>query len=309
MSCASGISGRFHRRPGGLTLVELLVAIAIVMAFLGSTVLAFIQIMRASDLAQARMDALSNARHAAELMTIEFKRARPGPPASTPPNRFVGMTASLETGNGKDDDNDGKVDEESVNGLDDDGDWTIGDDRHAAVSGTVRERKRFVGTADLGDGRVDEDARFARAKVRFRTFDSTTGTREVRFYVGEFDGTTNVLLREVTIDAGGPEQKTATFPVAFNVLSFSLLFWDQNSTTTQAKYWRTDWNSEDYPPAGPLPALPASVAIGLTVYAGTRPLALQPPGEPLDTVTVSSMVDIESVLDDPRYATLRETYP
>lgn len=303
----------------GLTLMELLVAVAITLAFLGSAVMAFIEIIHSSDRAQARLEAMANARHALETMTIEFKRAQIGPSGAV----FQGATtAKVNTdgssnGNYTDDDGDGRIDEEDLDGRDQDGDWVVAaDDKHAVLDafGAISERHRFRGLADLDDGHVDEDCKFSTADVTFRTFpdtfNPTTSPRQVRFYLGEADGEPNVLLRELTLGAGTPNAVTYTDPIAFNVLSFGVLFWDQNTTQTTEEfqqYWKPSWDASAQNPS--LCPLPPSVYLSMTMYAGTPlPFTSLAPGTPIETVTMSTAADIEAVLADPRYAQVRETY-
>lgn len=299
------------RQGRGLSLIEVLIAIAITMAFLGGAVLAFVEIMRSTDRSQARLDAVSNARHALDRMSIELKKAYRGEPGPVP-YMFSGQTVSLGEGDRADNDRDGNFDEEDINGRDDDADYAAAtDDKHAELSPGLHERQRFVGIADLDDAKVDEDAKFTQADIQFRTFPdgSTTGTREVRYVLGDYDGENNVLLQEVTVDAGGPDQQVTTGPLAFNVVSFSALFWDQATTGTEPydKYWKTQWDAGSVTPG--TPELPVAVNLSVSVYAGhPQSLASVIAPAPIPTVTLSTTIVIEAVKGDIRYTAIRETY-
>jgi hypothetical protein len=52
-----------------------------------------------------------------------------------------------------------------------------------------------------------------------------------------------------------------------------------------------------------------SVLVSITVYAGKKPLEQVDPAEPLETVTLSTVVNIEQVLASPQYAAARPVYP
>lgn len=295
---------RTNRRRG-LALLEVLLAVAIALTFLGGTVLAFIEMMRASDRAQARLDAIANARHALETMSLEFSRAYLQPAGA---NRFTGQFADDGAGNRIDGDKDTLIDEELSDALDNDGDWLPADDKHALIdtARNIYERQRFRNVADLDDDHVDEDVKFVKSDVLFRTQpdDGTTNTRLVRFVIGSFDVDDNVLLEEVTTDAGGPDEAVTTSPIAFNVLAFNALYWDQNSS----RYWVRTWNSDDFT-TGAVPELPAAVNLSVTVYAGQpQTLAMISAAEGIDTLTLTTTADLEAVLADSRYNALRETY-
>lgn len=313
MNCASAIRRFGGHGNRGLTLLELAIALAIVLLFIGAALISVFQIIRTGEAAQAKLDAMANARHALETMSLEIKQARFGPVGASPENLFEVSTTAASHGNRKDDDGDGAVDEEIVDGISQGG-WTPADDRHARLDDSGGgpppryERQRFLATPDLGDNVVDVDARFQSASMRFRTFpnafDPSPGNREVQFFRGTYDGEPNVLLRVVTEDAGGPNERTTTSPIAFNVLSFSVLCWQPN---TAARGWTLFWNAAAYPPTDV--EIPPSVFLEVTCYAGTKPLASLQPAEPIDTVRLQTIVGIESVLASPKYAAVREVYP
>ncbi|MCX7717950.1 MAG: prepilin-type N-terminal cleavage/methylation domain-containing protein [Candidatus Sumerlaeaceae bacterium] len=316
MNCASVTNRCGARGARGLTLLELVIALAILLLFIGAALLSVFHIIRTGEVAQAKLDAMSNARHALETMSLEIKQVRFGPLGATPQNLFEVSTNAFPNGNYKDDDGDGAVDEEWLDGLSQGG-WTPADNRHARLDNPAGggppsppryERQRFLTTPDLGDGVVDVDARFNSATMRFRTFPNafnpSPGNREVRFLRGTYDGEPNVLLRVVTEDAGGPNERTTTSPIAFGVLSFSALCWDPN---TVDRGWRLFWNAAAYPATDV--EIPPSVFLEVTCYAGVKPLSSLQPGEPIDTVRLQTVVDIESVLASPKYAAVREVYP
>ena len=312
MSCASATDRIRARR--GLTLLEMLLAIAITMAFLTGVIWAFIEILRSNDRAQAKLEAAANARHALETMTIEFKQARFGPAGT---NYFAGRSLVASHGDRKDNDLDGQVDEEGVGGHDDDGDWLLAnDDRHAAITGELSERPEGVGLLDLGDGHIDEDNVFDLADVVFDTYKLPTdppGNRRVRFRIDTFRGEPNVLMREITYNPGAPDESATSSPIAFNCLSFSCLYWDQNqavttSTDYPSRYWvKWNWNAQAVP-AGQM-EVPVSVYLLVTIYAGTQPLSSLPANAELDTVVLCTVANVEAVLSSPEYALARNVLP
>lgn len=305
MSFALAPSHFYSRR--GLTLTELLVAITVATLIISGTALMFVQLLRSNDQAQARIDAVANARSAIESLSVELKRAQ----TTSTIAMFTGdtqSTASIFSGDYVDQDGDGVLDEEPLNGLDDDNDWQLADDRHARLTTygvTYVERPRFYQQADLGDAHVDIDLALTSSTVTFTTFDvaGEPVDRKVRYYVGQDpDGEPNTLMKEVSgIDPATSAPVSYIAPVAYNVLSFGLLFWDfQNASQP----WRTDWP----PPTTPLPAVaPASVYMYISVYAGT-PLSLDEvqPGERIPNVILTSVVNVESTLASGPFIASRE---
>lgn len=286
----------------GLTTVELLVALLFVAAVLGGAIVAFVALQRHSQQTQARLTALGEARHALFAMSHDLAQAQLGPAWMSPPNYFFGANSYLSSGNRKDDDGDGTVDEERFDGVDNDTDWQTADDRHALLSGALYERPMGRGFPDLGDIDVDEDTKFTSGSIFFRMPAETTGSvSEVRYYVGTFDGQPNVLVRE-KITSGVAE----VGPIAFNVLSFTALFWDGNLPPGPTRKWETWWDATTINSATQVP-LPISVALEVTVYAGTQPLQKVPPSEPLETVRLTTIVNIEAALNHPNY--VRNSFP
>ena len=302
-------SKRSIHNQRGLTLIEILVAIAITLAFLVGVVLAFIELMNSSDRAQARLNATANARHALGTISKEISRA-----LGTGPNAyFVATSGDFTVGDRSNNDSDTEVDEEFANGHDEDGDWTSAGDRHAQI-GPFVERSRFQGIPDLGDGGVDEDNRFAASTLIFNADPSSgmpsPGIRRIRYLLGSFDGESNVLLQEVTTDFGGPSELATTSPIAFGVLSFEALFWDQRDVhddPTTDNGWKRLWNSDDRVTSPPL--LPASVYLSATVYAGSpRELTQLQPNELRETVKLSTIANVQEVLFSPEYAAIRDEH-
>ena len=219
---------------------------------------------------------------------------------------FQGINRPTLQGNRIDDDADDRIDEEQPDGFDDDGDWEVArDDRHATIQ-TVSERRLFVGQADLGDARVDEDTVFHRDQLQLAVFPdpSVPGSRDevTSFSIGSWEGEDNVLLQRVLRDDGTGTARPDLAPLAFDVLSLNFLYWDPNRNPP---YWVEEWDALT---TGPLPApgieLPASVYIEVTVYAGRVPLDQLGPDEPIETVTASTVVDLEAIIHDPRYELL-----
>lgn len=289
------------RRSAGLTVVEMLVAVAIALVFIGAVVMAFVQILRATDQSQTRLEAMANARHAIDDMARELVRAQVG--TGGKPAVFIGEMENLTHGDYVDNDRDGRVDEEDLNGIDDDNDWTNADDNHAVLSLGTYERVRFMGKPDFGDFKVDEDTKFTSAGLTFRSSDTSTGeVRRVRYYlVDSGEGEMRTLMRELIPD--NPDESPTTAPVAYNVLSFGAMFWDQEgvfkkdakiSTPPYDQYWRTTWNADEVTSGV---QVPVSVCLAVTVFAGTpEQYAVLKPGQPIDTVTLYTVSNPEAAL-------------
>jgi type II secretory pathway pseudopilin PulG len=295
-----------------------LVALSITVIIIGGVGLTFVQLLRAHDRAQARVNATANARTAIEQLSLELKRAQT---TGTATMLFEGNTETSGTfgGDAIDQDGDGQLDEELLNGADDDNDWQLEDDRHAIIntSGTCYvERPKYYQVKDLDDWQIDVDLKQSSSTVTFATFDVpgqpgnpyTNTPRMVTFYVGtDPDGEPNSLMKRVTyFDPVSSSTVTTDSPIAHNVFSFGLLFWDEaRAHESTLNPWLTSWNdatSTDVGMGGP-----ASVYMTISVYAGT-PLSLteRQPGEQIDTVTLTSMVDIESVLGDPVFFAFKD---
>ncbi|MCX8036040.1 MAG: hypothetical protein N3D11_03080 [Candidatus Sumerlaeia bacterium] len=286
----------------GWTLVELLVALAVAMVFLGGVTAAFIQILRISDRSERMSEAYQNARAAVETIAISIKGA--AIVASQSAQHFQGVNVPTLAGDRIDNDRDGRIDEEQPNGRDDDGDWARQhNDRHAQI-GTGYERAAWAGRADLGDELVDEDCVFHNDQLAFLVFPNRRipGSRSeiVSFSIGSWEGENHVLLQQ-RLPSPGSGMPAEIAPLAHNVLGLNFLYWDANSAEP---YWTETWDAlaGNFPPPGL--ELPASVYISVTVYAGAVPLEQVGPGQPLEVVTCSTIVNIESVIHDPRYETM-----
>lgn len=303
-------------RPRGVTLLELLVAIVIVMVFLAGAYITVAKISEANAVANARQEAMSNARHALETLSLEVKRARYGPVSATPRDLFEGECTTQTTitgGNRIDDNHNGLIDEEYIDGHSQ-GYWTSTDDLHAVIapantvtSITLYERFQGLGRPDLDDLSIDNDNWFSSSTLSFRTFpdlfNPTPGIREVSFFVTRYDGEDRVLVRTVTTAKGTAAEQTTTSPLAFNVLSFGSLYWNAN---TYPKDWVTSWSAESVG-AGEV-KLPSTVFFEVTCYAGTQPLASLGPNQRIPFATLTTAVNIESVLADPLYVIRRNVY-
>lgn len=293
----------YRNRLRGLTLVEILVAVAVSMAFLSGVLMAFMQIIKTSDKSKARLQAVNNARSALELMTIDIKAARISRSALF--QVFKGTNNTLAFGNGYDEDRDGRVDEETFDGLDNDNDWNAAnDDRHLSVSGNY-DRAQFRGLPDLGDGHVDEDTLFSRDSLSFRIFPDPANPQsrddlvsyEVVDDIAAY-GEPNVLVRTITrnVSSGTPVQEAS--PIAFNILSLDILYWNPNTATPT---WTTEWDAAIFLPMSTNIPLPISVYVSVTVNAGTKDIKDYRPGDKTETITLHTLVNIEQVLNDSRW--------
>ncbi len=303
MSCSSlGHRGRWNRRVmkwqprRALTTVELLVALLFVLAVIGGAVVAFVALQRHAEETKAKLIAMAEARHALISLSTDLAQAQLGPASMVPKDYFFGSNEVQPTGNRKDDDGDGQTDEEVFDGKDDDGDWQASDDRHVEIAPGLFERPQGRNQADFGDSKVDEDTKFTRASLLFRIPSETTGSiTEVRYRLGTFDDVPNVLIRETVTSSG-----TEAGPIAFNILSFSALFWDSNAPPGPTREWVNSWDSTTLTGPGNVP-LPVSVLLEVTVYAGRRPYSELGPNDPIETVRLTTVVNVESALNHPNY--------
>jgi prepilin-type N-terminal cleavage/methylation domain-containing protein len=296
----------------GFTIVEVLVAMAIALTFLSALYTSFIQLMRASDQMRARVEAMRHGRAAILTLNDEFRAIS----RSGADYLLVGVSNKLTHGDGRDNDEDGSVDEESVSGRDNDSDYNdLEDDNHAFISEPspgvdLYERPNFVSVDDLGDFKVDEDVVFGDDTLRFQLFppaiDASLTSATVTYGLGAFDGRSHVLLRTAKVEDGGGTTTTIS-PLAFGVLGLDFLYWDPNRDHTAVDphdrpYWVTDWDSRD---AGSFDApqlpLPASIYVRLTLYADRQPLASYRAGEPVDTLLLQTVVNLEDIIGDAVY--------
>jgi hypothetical protein len=280
--------------------VELLVALAIVTIFAGGALATFVQILRASEVSERMIERYENARAALEVLSKTIKAAQLRPGQGT--QAFKAVNVPLNVGDGIDNDKDGFVDEEAPNGLDDDGDFALGYERHAPI-GLEVERAALVGQPDLGDEKVDEDTVFHqdRLAVTLAPDPANPGVGEscTTFTIGTFEGEPNVLLVGSQALVGTLGTQADVGPLAHNIVGLNFLFWDPNQSPPR---WVETWDADMWGKGtGPGIELPASVFIEVTVYTGAEPLSRLKPGKPMETLSACTVVNIESVLRDPRY--------
>jgi hypothetical protein len=290
----------------------MLISMAIALTFLSALYTSFIQLMRASDAMRARVEAMRHGRAAILTLTDEFRAIS----RSGADYLLVGVSEKLTHGDGRDNDEDGSVDEEAVTGRDDDGDYnSLTDDNHAFISTPVLgldlfERFNFLLVDDLGDFKVDEDVVFGNDTLQFQLFppaiDASLTSATISYGLGSLDGRSHVLLRTAKVEDGGGTTTTLA-PLAFGVLGLDFLYWDPNRDHSAVDphdrpYWVMDWDSRDsgsFDPPG-LP-LPASIYVRLTLYADRRPLASYQAGEPVDTLILQTVVNLEDIIGDATY--------
>lgn len=319
-----GMQTTQHQRSGrrGVSLTEVLVAVTISLVFMTSVLAAYIQISRAASRSEARIQAHTRARNAVDMLQRDLRFLRTDPTLAFDEQVFVLTDGVLPQGDRIDNDGDGSVDEDLINGFDGDGDWQIADDRHAALTGSG-DRRDFVGVADLGDGKVDEDFPFGRDRLTFRLpADPGMGTEayEISWFVDTFDGRNDVLVREVTRYPGTVLAQTQREPIIFDVLGFDVLAWNANSDVVAPggalrPYWVDSFDAQavaastatpyNAPPGIAPFVLPAAVRVQVTTSA--EPVGLEDSGkwplgsEPLETATLASVVTIESITGTLRY--------
>jgi len=277
-------------------------AMAVIGIVLSGVVLAFAQILRASQRAECIMGATENARAAVETIALFVKAARIEP--TMPYQYFQGLNLITSEDDRIDNDGDGLRGEEQPDGLDNDGDWQADrDERHTQIGATV-ERRRFWSTrGDLGDDHVDEDCVFHRDQLSLAIFPDPLlpGSLDevTSFSVGTWEGENNVLIQRTLRNVGAGNVSLTSEPLAWNVLSLNFLYWDPNETPP---YWTETWDAMTTA-TRPAPAieLPVAVLISVTVYAGSAPLDQLGPTDPIETVTINTVVNLEAVIHDPRY--------
>lgn len=308
------IRSRSSRHARGFTLTEIMMATAVAAIFLTGLIAAFIQVLRTTDRTEAVNTAVANGRVALDAMAVELKQAN----FIGGLGLFIGLdspvplvtAANARYGNGIDNDGDGTINEELFNGFDEDGDWTGASDRHALV-GSFYERPNFVGAPDLGDAQIDEDCLFENDVVTFWIVPGPGSANpqnvEVSFSLGDFEGRSNVLLKTVRVPAGDPNLTMEVTPLAQNVLSFSALYWMPNSDlpwtpTGDNNYWLPEWDSTgDKALQGPALRLPAAVHLTVQVHADERPIEMYRPGDPVKVETLSTTINLEQIINDPRF--------
>ncbi len=283
-----------HRARRALTLIELLVSITISLMLVSSVVASFTTLIRAFEKSEILVDVGSNLRMALDTLTREIKQV------NTPvifPGQFIGLDQPLTFGDGRDNDQDGLIDEETPNGLNDDGGAL--DDRHALVAG-FSERPQGVAVVDFGDGNVDEDNLFHLDRLSFRITQNPAVDflyQDIVYEVTTFDSVEHVLVRTVrTTSVGNVVSADVSSPVAYNVLSFNCLYWNPNIASS-SQGWLESWDSSAPPGSGSFD-VPASVLVTLTVYADRTPIESYVGGTEVDTISLSTVINIEDVIQD-----------
>lgn len=283
-----------YPRRRAVTLVEMLVALMVATLLFSSVISAFLVLIQMSEDNDIEFEALQGARAAIEMLSNEIKALDHNLPMV-----FIGIDTPLPstTGDGIDNDGDGTIDEEVPDGLDDDGDWS---DLHAQA-GPSFERRNRQGWPDLGDIGVDEDEQFHTDTLAYRVYATIPGYDYdlVTYSIATFEGRPYTLVKSVSRWAGGSEIAFSTSPVAYNVLSFNCLYWDPNAIAP-AQHYVTNW-SHTGPFGPPGFELPAAVAITIVAYADRKPIEDYTPGDPVRTLTLRTVVAIESVIQDAAY--------
>lgn len=305
MSCASRTE-RGARR--GLTLVEVMIVVAIVLLFNAAAVTVFIQLIQTSDAVDARIEAVKNARFFLDTLSEDLAQASLSA-AIAREDLFRCTHTPLTHGDLVDNDGDGVVDEESPDGLDNDGDWVLANDD--------RDFRTLVSTAggvfppivslaergwlepDLGDGHVDEDVVFNADELSFWLRGPLTGNvqrQRVTYRIEPFEGEANVAVRRVrTVFNDGSPDLEEVGPLAFGVVGVNFLCWDHRAAPQR---WAESWTSEFIPPTEI--GAPVAVYAEITVHSDSTRLSL-PPARPLSTVRIATLVVLENVLRSPDF--------
>jgi type II secretory pathway pseudopilin PulG len=284
---------RPRRSARALTLIELLTALAVASLLIGSVVTTFVMILRVTENSEAQLNAAASARFVLEAVSTDMKALENNPGRAL----FIGESLPLAFGDAIDNDADGRVDEELPDGLDNDGDRV---DHHGAVTGGFFERPRGVGIADLGDLGVDEDGVFSRDRVRFRTI-APVGSpwlfEDIEYSIQTFDDQPLTLVKTTTRTlTGGGVENVPPAPLAFQVLSFNLMYWDSNASAAD-QTWLTDWDSRNIAPGASF-LVPASIYAEVEVYADPRPFESHVEGQKVQTIKMRTAVNVENVILD-----------
>lgn len=282
-----------HSHTRGLTYIEVLVSITISLIIIAAGASAYIRISQAVAEARAYSDATMNASVALRNMTFDIKEAQTNPGVGG--RMFLGYDVQGTRGNDLDDDGDTLIDEDRPDGIDEDGAYT---EQHATI-GLKVERPNFLMIADIGDAGLDDDPVWDLDTLEFRVHPGPTPRNErVLFSVGTFEGEDNVLVRERETNPGSAASTTTIEPIAYDVLGLNILYWDPNLDTP---YWVPQWDATTGPFPGPDFRIPASVYLEITVYAGAIPLDMLGPSDSREVVTLATVVNIESIITNPRY--------
>ncbi|MCX7918690.1 MAG: prepilin-type N-terminal cleavage/methylation domain-containing protein [bacterium] len=217
MTCTFRISN-----SKGLTLTEVLIALAITAIIASAIYITFRTILGGYNKGKAQVTMAETARAALSRLTDDLRHTS----VSTSQLFLVSNdSTSGKKGDGIDNDNDGRTDEEIRDGIDNDGDYNAGTDD---LDGDG---------ADLDDFHIDEDCTYDKDTIDFYTI---SGSHLV-YYVD----TSSRLMRK---------KDTTEDPVAFSVKEFNVLCWDTTTTV-----WHQSWNS------GTTATKPKSVYIALTI--------------------------------------------
>jgi type II secretory pathway pseudopilin PulG len=289
-------------------MLEMTLAVAIASIFLVGIYTTFIQISKANRRATTRLEALRGGR--AALQTISYDLKYELRSTVTDPGALFGVPHKLAYGGN------GKINKNIFNGTDDDtltstGAQTTANDRHALIpstSGNLYERPMRHYKIDLGDANVGVDVKFGQDFLRFKTATGTATTSFTTYFIGSIDGLSNVLLRRndaFALDGVTTKTLGKASPVAFDVLGFDLLYWNSNAAAAD-QYWLASWNSANLPSSVPF-TLPASVYVRLTLRADPRPDSATPAGSQVETIVLTTIVNIETVIGSPSFQ--RPTLP
>lgn len=314
-----------HRAPRGLSLLELLAALAASMILVGGVSTAFILVTRAADEAEAVVRAHASARSAVDAIARDLRLLQLD--ANPAFQQLELVDIPLAYGDFVDNDRDGNVDDQFFDGSDfgSSGLWSGSGDLHAQI-GAFTERGYALGHPDWGDAGVGADTRFSADEVSFivpaGVYGPQSPRQRITYRLGEFDGVDNVLLRIVSEDPSvdGVGDPVLIEPVVFDVMSLDILAWNANNnnsgTPGNRPFWTSEWDATvlDSSTAAPHGAstgtvppfkFPASFLIAVTVNAERVPLSEIPgwplSGQPVKTVRIDTIVNVESVIQDPRY--------
>ncbi len=295
-------SAKLPRR--GLTLVEMLVALAI-MTILALAIFGISRMLiDTAAQSQAIIFATNNGRHALEQISTDLKKIESGGDLL-----LIGTNLSLSYGDNIDNDKDGNIDEEEPDGKDNDGDWNLAQDNlHATfyASGSINLQEWRGGgvlNADWGDTHVDEDVVFSSDTLRFHAEATTTTYDEITYSIGSLDGIDHVLLRKVVQWDAGTSTTVSTSGLAYGVLSFNCLYWNPNVTLPDPLNlgWVESWDSTA-PPGTGFFDLPAAVAVEVTTYADDEPIeSVDFTKDQKRTIIMRTVISVEDVILDNNY--------
>lgn len=191
----------------GVTLMEVLIALAITIIITGSLYVTFKTVLGGYNKGKAQVYMAETARAVLTRLSEDLKTVT----ISTSQPFLVANDTSLnKKGDGIDNDRDGRNDEEVRDGQDNDGDFNMSADD---LDGDG---------ADLDDTHIDEDCTYDKDTIEFYT---NTGNH-LTYYVD----TSKRLMRKKDADED---------PIAFSVIEFNILCWDTTTTV-----WQQSWSSD-----------------------------------------------------------------